>query len=239
MLQWIATNLNKAAAEDAQLPRTLLDGVLDHVMSKFPTVPSGSSEDKQDAEDLLATFTPLLQRFTSDPSHPSHQLQCLFQVQQFCHKREFPSGTSPHCPRPERAGVLSSVPWTTFAMRAVGLDDTARTVELEPWDEQVAAALDSWREQVARCTGTYKAPLVRSVARWKAEKPRGHYRFHMTIAYVTFPLGRSNETSEALQRIVGCATPMLQSLGPVICRAPHLCHFSSMAAFHPVTLTDE
>ena len=139
----------------------------------------------------------------------------------------------------ERAGVLSSVPWTTFAMRAVGLDDTARTVELEPWDEQVAAALDSWREQVARCTGTYKAPLVRSVARWKAEKPRGHYRFHMTIAYVIFPLGRSNETSEALQRIVGCATPMLQSLGPVICRAPHLCHFSSMAAFHPVTLTDE
>ena len=97
MLQWISTNLNQAAAEDAQLPRTLLDGVLDHVMSKFPTVPSGSSEDKQDAEDLLATFTPLLQRFTSDPSHRSHQLQCLFQVQQFCHKRKFPSGTSPHC----------------------------------------------------------------------------------------------------------------------------------------------
>ena len=53
--------------------------------------------------------------------------------------------------RMEAAGVLPSVPWTSFAMRAVGLDAAARTVELEPWDDAVAESLDRWRAAVAAC----------------------------------------------------------------------------------------
>lgn len=142
--------------------------------------------------------------------------------------------------RLERAGVLQSVPWTSFAMRVVGVNDLVNTVELEPWDDEVASAIECWRQRVVEClkdlTETKNAPIVRSVAQWKANKPKGHYRFHMAIAYVLFPVDQSIEALEARQRIFEGAREMMRSLGPVICRAPSLCHFSSMAAFHAVEL---
>lgn len=137
----------------------------------------------------------------------------------------------------KRGGVLQSVPWTTFAMRAVCIDDRGTSIELEPWDETVAAAIDSWRERVAACTGRHAAPTVRSIATWKELKTRGQYRFHMTVAYVICPLGCSVEADAARKRVVVDANTLLRSLGPVVVSAPHLCHFASMAAFHPVTLS--
>ena len=129
--------------------------------------------------------------------------------------------------RLERAGVLQSVPWTSFAMRAVGLDAAANTVVLEPWDDEVAIAIENWRARVAECTGTTNAPIVRSVEQWNASEPRVRaYCFHMTIAYVIFPLGCSMEASEAQRRLASSATAMLRSLGPIILRTgmPHFCH---------------
>ena len=139
----------------------------------------------------------------------------------------------------ERGGVLQSLPWTTFAMRAVGIDHPGHWfIELEPWDETVGAAIDSWRERVAACTGRHAAPTVRSVTTWKQNNmPRGQYRFHMTIAYGICPTGCSVEATEARQRVVAGANAMLRSLGPVVLSSPQLCHFVSMAAFHPVTLS--
>ena len=137
----------------------------------------------------------------------------------------------------ERGGVLQSVPWTSFAMRTVCIDGSGRSIELEPWDETVGAAIDAWRERVAACTGRHAAPTVRSVAAWKQLKPRGQYRFHMTVAYVIWPLGCSVEATEARQRVVARANALLRALGPVVVSAPHLCHFASMAAFHPVALS--
>ena len=137
--------------------------------------------------------------------------------------------------RLESAGVLQSVPWLTFAMRAVEIRTSPIvSIELEPWDENVARALEAWRATVAQCTGAHNAPVARSVSQsWV----RGQYGLHMTIAYTIFPVGDSVEAREARERICSIVTPMIQSLGPIICTAPHLCHFTSMAAFHPVTMT--
>tara|TARA_B110001452_G_scaffold142614_1_gene118619 strand:- start:3 stop:1334 length:1332 start_codon:yes stop_codon:yes gene_type:complete len=121
----------------------------------------------------------------------------------------------------ERGGVLQSVPWTSFAMRAVCIDERGTSIEMEPWDETVGAAIDAWRERVAACTGQHAAPTVRSVATWKQLKPRGQYRFHMTVAYVICPLGCSVEATEARQRVVAGANALLRSLGPVVVSAPH------------------
>ena len=92
-------------------------------------------------------------------------------------------------------------------------------------------------ERIAACTGQHAAPTVRSVATWKQLKPRGQYRFHMSIAYVICPLGCSVEATEARQRVVAGTNALLRSLGPVVVSEPHLCHFASMAAFHPVGLS--
>lgn len=142
--------------------------------------------------------------------------------------------------RLEQAGVLSSVPWTSFAMRAVSIT-AARTIELEPWNEDVAVALERWRSTVAAQSaalgGNGDGPIVRSVQQWKASRPRRGYRFHMTIAYVLVPLSKSVEALEAQQQLMGRIQPMLDNLGPVIVQAPHFCHFSSMSAFHPITLS--
>ena len=141
----------------------------------------------------------------------------------------------------ERGGVLQSVPWTSFAMRAVCIDERGTSIEMEPWDETVGAAIDAWRERVAACTGQHAAPTVRSVATWKQLKLRGQYRFHMTVAYVICPLGCSVEATEARQRVVAGANALLRST-PCCARSapsscPRRCHFASMAAFHPVTLS--
>jgi hypothetical protein len=138
----------------------------------------------------------------------------------------------------EAAGVLPSVPWTVFAMRAVGVSDGGHSMELEPWDETVAVALEAWRERVSACTRGTLRPIVRSVAAWKAAKKKKEktksYRFHMTYAYNTRRKG--NEAEMAKQRLIAYGNHMCKSLGPVMCRAPHLCYFNSMAAYHPVEL---
>ena len=146
-----------------------------------------------------------------------------------------------------RARALShpqSVPWTTFAMRVVGLDDQARSVELVPWDDSVCDAIDSWRAAVAAATaslGTHGfAPVAREVdtacgqggRRWES----GHYRCHMTVAYPNFPVGESEEAWAAFERIRREAAAAFRQLGPVVVGAPHLCHFDSMAAFRPITI---
>ena len=117
--------------------------------------------------------------------------------------------------------MLPAVPWTSFAMRATGIDDTFRSIRLEPWDATVAASLRAWREAVAAQVGV----------------PCDHgYRFHMTIAYILFPMGLAAEPADRLKLLKAEADEKLRSLGPVVVRAPHLCHFTSMAAFHPVEL---
>ena len=131
-------------------------------------------------------------------------------------------------------------------MRVVGLDDQARSVELVPWDDSVADALDAWRAAVAAATsnpslGTARfAPVAREVdaacgqggRRWES----GHYRCHMTVAYLNFPVGESEEAWAAFERIRREAVAAFRQLGPVVVGAPHLCHFASMAAFRPITL---
>jgi len=146
--------------------------------------------------------------------------------------------------RLEQAGIMQSVPWTTFAMRAVGLDDLARSVELVPWDDSVCVALEAWRKVIAESTiafGTNQAePIACEVRPANGESgPRwapGHYRFHMTVAYENFPIGKSKEAWEAVARIRDQAAAAFRDLGPLMVCAPYLCHFASMAAFHPVTL---
>lgn len=141
--------------------------------------------------------------------------------------------------RLESVGVLPSIPLTVFAMRAVCFSDGATTVELEPWDETVAVALETWRRKVSEATtNSVPAPFVRSVDKWKKtknNKPK-HYCFHMSIGYRIFPVGISDEANNAKQTLVEKGTEMCKSLGPIMCRAPNLCHFTSMAAFHPVVI---
>ena len=138
--------------------------------------------------------------------------------------------------RLERGGILQSVPWTTFAMRAVGVDHHVHTIQLEPWDDAVGAALDCWRERVAELTCRQNAPTVRSIEQFRAGRARGCYGFHMTIAYIIFPGGGCVEAEEARERLRTTSNEAIRSLGPIIVSAPHFCHFESMAAFHPVTL---
>jgi hypothetical protein len=145
------------------------------------------------------------------------------------------------------AGLMQSAQWTTFTMRAVSLDANGRSVELEPWDEQTATQLEVWRNKFAECCHALDLqeveakPIVRSVQQWnlmKGEKKRGKYRFHLTIGYVNWPLGRSREVEDAKQRVKAKGTAMLRSLGPVILRAPEFCHFNSMCAFPPIRLQE-
>ena len=138
--------------------------------------------------------------------------------------------------RLEAAGVLPSVPWTVFAMRAVGVSDGGNSMELEPWDEAVAVALEAWRERVSECTPGTNDDIVRSVAQWKADGKPKSYRFHMTFAYNTRPMDGSNEAKKARRRLVAHGTAMCKSLGPVMCCEPHLCLFKDMAAYYPVEL---
>jgi hypothetical protein len=109
--------------------------------------------------------------------------------------------------RLELAGVLSSVPWTSFE---------AKSVELEPWDKEIAAALENWRVRAAQCIadfgGHQNAPIVCSVEQWKANQSRGHYyRFYMSVAYVNFLLGCSQEPCNVcVQRQTRCLSPWVQ-----------------------------
>ena len=127
----------------------------------------------------------------------------------------------------EQAGILSSVPWTTFAMRAVGLSASGGTIAilLEPWDEHVAESLAAWR----RAAGAQSVALQ--------GYGDGRYCFHMTIAYTLFPFGLSVEVVEAQKQLEEGVNRALENLGPVTVRSPHLCHFSGMDAFHPITLS--
>ena len=86
--------------------------------------------------------------------------------------------------------------------------------------EEVAVALQLWRSTVAAQSAALGGagdagggPLVRSVQQWKANRPRcGYiYRFHVSIAYVLVPVGRSLEVPEAQQRLVRRIQPMFWS----------------------------
>eukprot|EP00942_MAST-04A_sp_MAST-4A-sp1_P010470 g10470.t1 len=124
--------------------------------------------------------------------------------------------------------------YTTFAMRAIGLDDNAKSIELEPWNDEVADALDRWRSKVSNCIiGKVADPVARSVEQYRQNR-KGYYRFHMTIAYEIFSQGKSEESKSAKKRLIEEAKRAIQQLGPIICSNPQLCHFEDMKAYNPL-----
>jgi hypothetical protein len=121
-----------------------------------------------------------------------------------------------------KAGISSSRDWTAFTMRATAGD--ASRITLEPWDAAAADAIQSWRRKMAHVL----LPLGGLVF------DEG-YVFHATISYTNFPEGLCGAVKAAIERVAHHAAAGIVRLGPVILRAPSLCHFTSMAAFHPVT----